>query len=252
MRTQISRDNPFYHEPNFAFGYENIQEGVRLLDYGCFNARFGKKLLLHKKVDYFGVDKNAEIIAQQDPALQISLVSHPLSFPEEYFDVIVIFEVLEHIADQERTLRELSRVLKTGGILILSVPRRHSLSFLDMANWKFVFPRLHELYYRISHSKEEYIKRYKESPHGLVGDIEQEKLWHQHFRDEEMIALLDRSGFEVKKMDGSGFFRLLMTDIGTIFHISWLFTQRLRDWDSYRFSSAQLIASACKKSSGYT
>lgn len=249
MKTQISRDNPFYHDPNFAFGYEHIKEGVRLLDYGCFNARFGKKLLLHKKVDYYGVDKNAEIIAQQDPSLQISLVTDPLSFPDLYFDVIVIFEVLEHIADQERTLRELCRVLKPEGILILSVPRRHSFSFLDMANWKFVFPRLHEFYYRIRHSKDEYVKRYKKSPHGLVGDIEQEKLWHQHFRDDEMVALLDRSGFDIVDMDGSGFLRLLMTDIGYIFRISWLFTQRLRDWDSYRFSSTQMVCSARKKSS---
>ena len=252
MRTQITRDNPFYHAPNFAFGYEHIKdmkEGLRLLDYGCFNAQFGKKLLLHKKVDYFGVDKNAEIIAQQDPALQLSLASHPLSFPNEYFDVIVIFEVLEHISDQERTLKELCRVLKSDGTLILSVPRKHCLSFLDMANWKFVFPKLHKFYYRISHSEDEYNKRYKNSPHGLVGDIEKEKAWHQQFRDEEMVALLDRSGFSVNKMDASGFFRILMTDIGYIFRISWLFTQKLWDWDSYKFSSTQLLCCASKKSS---
>lgn len=248
MRTHISRDNPFYHDPNFAFGYEHIHEGMRLLDYGCFNGRFGKELLLHKRVDYFGVDKNAEIVAQQDPMLQVSVVSYPLSFPDEHFDVIVLFEVLEHIADQERILRDLCRVLKQDGILIFSVPRKHIFSFLDMANWKFIFPKLHQLYYRINHSKSAYIDRYRNSPHGLVGDIEQEKRWHQHFGDDEMAALLNRSGFDVKQMDASGLFRIPMTDIGYVFWISWLFTQRIRDWDSYHFSSTQLICSAHKKS----
>jgi len=248
MKADISRDNPFYREPNFAFGYEHIGEGARVLDYGCFNARFGKQLLQHKDIEYFGVDKNAEIVAEQDPRLQVSVVSYPLSFPDEYFDVVVIFEVLEHIADQEKTLRELCRVLKKDGVLVLSVPRKHIFSFLDLANWKFMFPGLHRLYYRLGHSKEEYEHRYKSSPHGLVGDIEEEKRWHQHFRDREMADLLDRSGFEACEMDASGLFRLPMTAIGQLLRASWLFTNRIRDWDSYFFSATQLICAARRKS----
>ncbi|MCI0562909.1 MAG: methyltransferase domain-containing protein [Nitrososphaera sp.] len=248
MKTYISTDSPFYHLPNFAFAYQQIQDGIRLLDYGCFNGRFGKELLRHKKVDYFGVDKNVGVVEQQDPSLRISVVSHPLSFPDNYFDVVVAFEVLEHIADQKKTLGELFRVLKEGGILILSVPRKHLFSFLDMANWKFVFPLLHQIYYRISRGNTAYVERYKESSSGLVGDIEREKAWHQHFGDDEMTGLLEECGFEVREMDASGFFRILMQDIGFLFRIPGIFPQRLRDWDSYRFSSAQLICSAIKKS----
>ena len=247
MRTEISTDNPFYHEPNFAFGYARIQAGIRLLDYGCFDCRFGKKLLLHKNVDYYGVDKNADVVAQQDPTLHVSIATHPLSFSADVFDVVVAFEVLEHIADQEKVLRELHRVLTPSGILILSVPRKHVFSFLDLGNWKFIFPGLHHLYYRMKHSEEEYMSRYKNSPNGLVGDVEQEKRWHQHFRDEEMIALLDRTGFQVLEMDAVGFFSLPMTLMSTLFGMSRLFTQRIRSWDSYRFSSRQLICSARKK-----
>lgn len=39
-------------------------------------------------------------------------------------DVVMTFEVLEHVGDEARTLRELRRVLKPGGILVLSVPNR--------------------------------------------------------------------------------------------------------------------------------
>lgn len=248
MKTKVLPTNPFYNQPNFAFGYDLIKEGQCILDYGCFDARFGKKLLSYKKVNYYGVDKNAEIIAFQDlnSSLNVSIVSHPLLFPDDYFDVVVMFEVLEHIEDQQTTLRELHRVLKPDGTLVLSVPRKHIFSFLDMANWKFLFPRLHQFYYRLNHSENEYRKRYIDSPHGLVGDIEKEKGWHQHFRDEEMISLLNKSGFAIHILDGSGFFRFLMTDIGYILRMPWLFTQKIRNLDSYQFSAAQMICSSKK------
>jgi len=248
MKTNISQSNPFYNKPNFAFGYELIQEGHRVLDYGCFDAKFGKTLLLHKEVDYYGVDKNADVITLQEhkPSLKVSLASYPLLFPDEYFDIVVMFEVLEHIKHQREILQELCRVLKSDGILILSVPRRHAFSWLDMANWKFIFPSLHRFYYRLTQTKDEYSERYLNSPHGLVGDIEKEKGWHQHFRDEEIVSLLNQSGFIITIMDGSGFFKFLMTDIGYIFRLSWLFTQKLRNLDSYHFSSAQIICAARK------
>ena len=41
---------------------------------------------------------------------------------DEAFDSILCFQVLEHVPDPERALREYCRALKPGGVLILSVP----------------------------------------------------------------------------------------------------------------------------------
>jgi len=47
-----------------------------------------------------------------------------LPFDDAAFDMILSFHVLEHIPDDAAAMRELRRVLKPGGMLILQVPRR--------------------------------------------------------------------------------------------------------------------------------
>ena len=46
-----------------------------------------------------------------------------LSFKDNSYDVVICSEVLEHVEDPEIALKELARVLKTGGKLAVSVPR---------------------------------------------------------------------------------------------------------------------------------
>jgi SAM-dependent methyltransferase len=48
---------------------------------------------------------------------------YQLPFPDESFDCVIISEVLEHLHEDQRALREISRVLKQGGVLAASVPR---------------------------------------------------------------------------------------------------------------------------------
>ena len=45
-----------------------------------------------------------------------------LSFKDDYFDYIVCNHVIEHIKDDEKAIRELSRVLKPNGKVIITVP----------------------------------------------------------------------------------------------------------------------------------
>lgn len=47
---------------------------------------------------------------------------HELPFPDASFDGVVSGEVLEHLADDETAVRELVRVLRPGGMLVVSVP----------------------------------------------------------------------------------------------------------------------------------
>ena len=45
-----------------------------------------------------------------------------LPYGDASFDIVCAFDVIEHVEDDRRALSELSRVLKVGGVLILSVP----------------------------------------------------------------------------------------------------------------------------------
>lgn len=53
-----------------------------------------------------------------------------LPFKSNYFDIIVCFNVIEHVNNQKQALREMKRVLKKGGILIAGTNIRNSLSWL--------------------------------------------------------------------------------------------------------------------------
>ncbi|MFQ5495622.1 MAG: class I SAM-dependent methyltransferase, partial [Phycisphaerae bacterium] len=64
-------------------------------------------------------------------------------YPDGHFDSIAITEVIEHVPDEAATLAELDRILKRGGVLVLTTPHRGWLTFLDPGNLKFMFPRLH-------------------------------------------------------------------------------------------------------------
>ncbi len=138
------------------------------------------------------------------------------------------------------------RILKVDGLLLVSVPRRHLFSFLDFGNLKFVFPRTHRVFYTLKHSSEEYRYRYVENPYGLVGNVEKEKAWHQHFRDQEMRGLLERNGFEIVEMDGAGLLSAVFDALEYVPLVHRLFTQGVRNWDSYKFHSRSLVCAARK------
>lgn len=45
-----------------------------------------------------------------------------ISYPDNYFDLVLIFDVLEHIENDQKALEEIKRVLKPGAILMFTVP----------------------------------------------------------------------------------------------------------------------------------
>jgi len=46
-----------------------------------------------------------------------------LPFPDDYFDVVMASEVLEHIPDDDRAMAEIARVVRPGGRVAVTVPR---------------------------------------------------------------------------------------------------------------------------------
>lgn len=55
------------------------------------------------------------------PLVQMDLLQCPL--PEQSFDVVIALNVLEHIEDDELALRQITRLLRPGGALVLEVPK---------------------------------------------------------------------------------------------------------------------------------
>jgi SAM-dependent methyltransferase len=131
-----------------------------------------------------------------------------LPFSDSAFESVSLLDVFEHLDYdyQSALLTELRRVLVPGGLLILTVPRKHVFSFMDVGNAKFRFPRLHRFYYSLRYGREKYEYRYVCNPFGLVGDIAASKRWHEHFSPKGLRTKLERHGFQAVDIDGSGLF----------------------------------------------
>lgn len=101
--------------------------GDRILDSGCASGRL-YETLSQKGINYFGVDLSEKMIER-------AIADHPtgcfqvadsrfLPFPENHFDKIYSISVIHNIPSEEfrqQYLKELKRVLKPGGSLILRV-----------------------------------------------------------------------------------------------------------------------------------
>lgn len=92
----------------------------RVLDIGC--AGGWARHTVSAQCDYVGLDYplTAQGIYGTRPDVFADGASLP--FHEDSFDTILLLEVLEHVAEPERVLSEIARVLKSGGILLLSMP----------------------------------------------------------------------------------------------------------------------------------
>lgn len=95
----------------------------RALDVGCGEGRFCRKLkAMH--VNAIGVDPTNALLVQArrlDPAGDYRLASaEALPFPDQSFDLVVSYLTLIDIADFRTGLREMVRVLKAGGSLLIA------------------------------------------------------------------------------------------------------------------------------------
>lgn len=257
MKTFISQENPFGAN-RYGFLWEQVRNfgPGKHLDYGAYDGKVLKKLIETGVIKQgYGIDINRTIVEQSqsqmppDVILQVIQKGEKLPFPDEFFDTISILDVLEHISDQKAVLRELHRVLKSRGALILSVPRKHVFSFLDVGNFKFLFPRLHKFYYQRRYSPAEYEQRYVHNEYGLVGDIEVEKKWHQHFREKELRLLLQDCGFSEFQFDGSALFARPLAIVSMLVPGLSALIKKIMDWDARSFEHMNCFVLAVKKGS---
>ena len=105
----------------------------RLLDIGCGGGDFLSKME-HNKFRLYGIDISIEAckIAKNKVGSSTKIINSELeycNFPDNFFDVITLWHVLEHVENPKRALIEIKRILKNEGILIISLPNINSVAF---------------------------------------------------------------------------------------------------------------------------
>lgn len=166
----------------------NPQDGDKILDVGCGDGFYLYLLSnLGPKLDLVGVDNDKGALRSAERNLEgkkIKLVQGDLTkklpFKTDSFDKVVMSEVVEHLSDDIRGLREVKRVLTKGGTLVLSVPNANYPFFWDPINWI-----LEDLF--STHIKS-----------GFWAGI-----WNQHerlYKPEEISKVVEKAGFVVEKV----------------------------------------------------
>jgi len=98
-------------------------------DTGCGNG-FITELVAPSFDEVVGIDMEEERLedfrahVNGKPNFQILLMSAArVEFPSEFFPFITAFEVLEHVPDLDTSVREMVRVCRQGGVIVVSVPQ---------------------------------------------------------------------------------------------------------------------------------
>jgi len=128
-------------EANLRFLDETgaIARGTRVLEVGTGTGAM-LKAIVDRGADARGVELRQDLIGearQHFPALVIDRVSGTmLPYPNGSFDVVVSFDVFEHIRDTDAHLSEVRRVLVPGGRYLIQTPNKYTNVVFETIRWR--------------------------------------------------------------------------------------------------------------------
>jgi ubiquinone/menaquinone biosynthesis C-methylase UbiE len=128
---------------------ETLPPGLKVLDVGCGTAHL-TNWIKEKGNDVTGIEPSIEMynFAKVNfPHLTIvEAISSNLPFPDNYFDLIVSFEVLRYLSAEENieSYKEFKRVLKPGGNIFVTQVNKYSFDYY------FVFHKIKSVYCKLT------------------------------------------------------------------------------------------------------
>lgn len=104
-------------------------DGKKIIDCGCGSGHYVNELL-SLGADAYGIEFNSEKISQfkkDNPDIEYRVQTgdiENMKYEDNFFDIALLNEVLEHVTNESNALLEIKRVLKPNGILIIFSPNR--------------------------------------------------------------------------------------------------------------------------------
>jgi len=168
------------------FEWIPLADDARILDCACGRGFYLNMIRYASACKLVGLELDAAIIrkAQRNvgnlPDITLTRGNiYALPFPDDYFDGVILSEILEHVDDDVAGLREVWRVLKPGGVVAITVPHANYPFLWDPLNW--VLERAFNTHIR----------------RGPLAGI-----WANHvrlYRREQLRAVVEEAGFEVEE-----------------------------------------------------
>jgi ubiquinone/menaquinone biosynthesis C-methylase UbiE len=126
------------------FAYEAVKKFIpkksSVIEVGCGEG-YGTNYLSHNVQHIVGLDINEDVIQHASRKYRSSKCSFKfydgvnIPYDDSTFDVVVSFQVIEHVQDDKNFLMEIQRVLKTGGTCLLTTPNRIHRVKSDKKPW---------------------------------------------------------------------------------------------------------------------
>lgn len=124
-----------------------LHEGGRLLDVGCYDGAFKEVLDDNWHMEGIEINEHAIQIATERGVTIVSddlsnLASMPLYKSSQKYEATVAFDVIEHVPDPRKLLKDMMNVTKQGGTLIIATGNRDALSWKLMGSsyWYCTIP----------------------------------------------------------------------------------------------------------------
>ena len=171
------------------------EKTTKLLDAGC-SYGYSTVYFSEKAQQTYGIDINHEHIeAAKNKYPGINFIQgemEALPFEDEFFDTIIMMDVLEHTNDRIKSLSEICRVLKKGGKFIFSTPHKGTYAFLDPYNYGYYLLKKMPLIYKVLFKFVQLLKNNKlpdkqYNPEHTVP--------HYHYTERDLLNMLDDSDF---------------------------------------------------------
>jgi methionine biosynthesis protein MetW len=143
-----------------------IQPDSKVLDIGCAGGYLGEKMIKEKNCEVWGIEPDVkyyeEAIKKGYKIIYNTKIEEALNnIANEQFNYILIGDVLEHLADPEKILLSITKLLKDGGRLVVSLPNiaHYSIrSGLLLGKWDTVdagiLDKTHLHFYTLKSAKE--------------------------------------------------------------------------------------------------
>jgi len=163
-------NNEYYgnSEKKFKGIYENIMDYFRqrraykvsrltgnnaaILDIGCGNGRFLKKLLDYGSYELYGteLEGNSARRAAKIPEIKLKIGELEESdFKPESLDAVTMFHVFEHLAEPEKTINIIHKILKIKSIIYISFPNINSFQArIFKGKWLHLDPPRHLFFFK--------------------------------------------------------------------------------------------------------
>lgn len=127
---------------------QELKKGDRILDIGCGYGLF-LKVCDKYGLETYGIDVVEEAINEAKKVTKAKLYIHNVDnglemFKDEFFDIVTLFDVIEHLQCPYKVLREVYRVLKKNGKIVITTPNLNAiLRYLKKDKWHGFRDRTH-------------------------------------------------------------------------------------------------------------